>query len=38
MTRATYLEMNYPGEKFDPKDPLPPELEAEMPERFRLKD
>ena len=37
MTRSTYLEFNYPGQKFDPEEPLLPELEAEIPEQFQIK-
>lgn len=35
LTRENYIELNWP--QVDPKEPLPAELEAELPEEFQEK-
>ena len=37
VTRENYIEINWMGE-VDPKQPLPAELEAEMPEALQIKE
>ena len=36
MDRETYVEINWMG-VYDPRKPLPAELESEIPEEFQLK-
>ncbi len=37
VTRANYVEVNWMGD-YDPKEPLPAELEAEIPEELQHED